>query len=172
MIKILLTGFMAAGKTTMGSEIAARYGLEFFDTDSIIEKRAQKSIARIFADSGEDFFRQLESESFAQLLVERKNSSFIVSTGGGLILQAKNRELVAKVIVVFLDTDFCSIYGRLQRDIQKRPLILGLNETEIEKLFLQRRKKYLEYADHVVKNVDELDKLIKKLNEQVKADDT
>jgi shikimate kinase len=88
---ILLTGFMGAGKTTVGRLLAQRLGWEFFDLDHEIERQAGCSVAAIFATLGEPAFRQQETAALATLLA-RPGS--VIALGGGAIETAANRELL------------------------------------------------------------------------------
>ena len=86
---ITLTGFMGTGKTTVGRLIAGRLGLEFVDTDEIVEAEAGTPIARIFAEHGEEHFRELESAALGAAL---SRPARVLSTGGGMLLRAANRD--------------------------------------------------------------------------------
>lgn len=170
MPKIILIGFMAAGKTTAARAMAQKHNLEFFDSDFEIEKNAGKSIAEIFNEEKEPGFRARETEIFTRILADtRKNC--IVAAGGGLILQASNRSAISDEKIVFLDTDFNLIEDRLRGDSGIRPLIRDLKPQQLHVLYRQRRKKYLEYAGYVVNNTDELNTLITKLMKQENQDE-
>jgi shikimate kinase len=85
---IFLTGLMGSGKTTVGRLLARRLGWRFMDTDALVERRAKKSVAAIFAGRGEAHFRRLESEALESLAGKKR---LVVATGGGLVLKASNR---------------------------------------------------------------------------------
>ncbi len=87
MSNIVLVGFMATGKSTVGPELAARLSLQVVDTDDLIEEKAGKAISDIFAQEGEEDFRNLESE--VALEVSRRTGHVII-TGGGIVLREKN----------------------------------------------------------------------------------
>ena len=86
---VTLTGYRGCGKSSVGPLLAEHLGCGCVDSDQVIEQRAGKSIAEIFADDGESAFRQLETEVLTDLL---KQSSLIVAAGGGAILSDVNRE--------------------------------------------------------------------------------
>jgi len=101
--RIILTGFMGAGKSTIGALLAARLGWEFVDLDAVIESRAGKTVAQIFADEGEAAFRALESETIRE---QAERDDRVIAPGGGAIEAASTRELFAgleQTCVVFLD---------------------------------------------------------------------
>ena len=89
--KIALIGMSGAGKTTIGQKLAKKLNYQFVDIDEIIEKQEHKTISEIFADDGEDFFRQLETQMLAKII---KNEKIIIATGGGIIESEKNRKLL------------------------------------------------------------------------------
>ncbi len=119
---IVLIGFMGCGKSTVGRDLHARLGYPLVDMDQMIEKRAGKSIAAIFADSGEQAFREMES----QLLEELGDPSAprrIISTGGGVIGRASNRELLRQLgYVVWLHAPVHVILERTGKN-RERPLL-------------------------------------------------
>ncbi|MGE5848813.1 MAG: shikimate kinase, partial [Candidatus Methylomirabilota bacterium] len=90
---IILTGFMATGKTSVGKEVAARLGYEFVDLDALIEAEAGMPISRIFATQGEERFRELESRMVEE--VARRRAS-IIATGGGAIVNPRNLEALKR----------------------------------------------------------------------------
>ena len=102
---IVLIGFMGSGKSTVGRELYQRLGYPLVDMDQVIEQRARKPIAAIFADEGEEAFRDMET----QLLKELANPNAprrIISTGGGVIGREENRKLLRQLgYVVWLHTD-------------------------------------------------------------------
>ena len=88
---IFITGFSGSGKTSVGRTAASRLGWQFVDTDDLIVKRAGKPISEVFAESGEPFFRELERES---LVEAASGESQVISTGGGLPMDEKNRRIM------------------------------------------------------------------------------
>ncbi len=156
---------MAAGKTTAGKEIAEFFGCFFIDCDEEIVRRTNKTIPEIFAEIKESGFRKKESEVFADILRHSPSDS-IIASGGGLLLNEQNRKLIGDQKIVFLDTDFVKIMERLSLRPEERPLVIGKSSEEISRLFVERRKKYLEYADFVVKNTDEIKDLFHSLKMQ------
>jgi shikimate kinase len=89
--KIFLVGFMAAGKTTVAHELAARLGWRAEDVDELIEARERKTVAEIFARSGEPYFRSLERE-IVRLLLPLRHA--VIATGGGTFADQENRTVM------------------------------------------------------------------------------
>lgn len=144
-MNIVLCGFMGAGKTVVGKELAKIMGRKFVDTDEMIEAETSISIPAIFASRGEEYFRDLEFE-ICKKAAELKNA--VISTGGGAMTFERNVEAIKKGSkVVFLDATFDVICDRVG-DASSRPLFK--NRENAKKLFNERREKYLSAADFVV----------------------
>lgn len=123
MNNIVLIGFMGCGKTTFGKWIAKHHGMDFIDTDDYIESVQKRSINEIFADKGEEYFRDLETQTIKKLAESVNNS--VISVGGGLPVRECNRTLLKKLgKVIFLDTSIDELEKRLSKDT-KRPLLAG-----------------------------------------------
>ena len=111
MSSIVLIGFMGAGKTTVGKELVKK-GFELIDTDAYIEACEKMSIPDIFAQKGEDYFRQAETKALKTLLVQDKQ--FVISCGGGMPLREENRKLLKKLgMVVYLRIQPETVLARL-----------------------------------------------------------
>ena len=93
MNNIILCGFMGAGKTVVGRELAKMMGCRFIDTDELIEREQGVAVKAIFATHGEDYFRELEYDA-CKKIGEMKNS--VVSTGGGAMTFERNVEAIKK----------------------------------------------------------------------------
>ncbi|MBV8113938.1 MAG: shikimate kinase [Silvibacterium sp.] len=101
--RIVLTGFMGAGKSTIGRILAQRLGWDFADTDCVIESRLGMTIARIFAEQGEDAFRALEAEAVHD---HARVENVVLALGGGAVEFESTREALSRLdeaCVVFLD---------------------------------------------------------------------
>ena len=121
---VFLTGFMGVGKTQVGHILARQLGRCFLDTDRMIEQRAGKSIAAIFADEGEPHFRQLER---ACVLKTCQHPDAVVALGGGAITRADNVAAVRCAgVLVCLKADVETIFARVSRRTN-RPLLAGLD---------------------------------------------
>lgn len=144
MAPIYLVGFMGSGKTTVGQVLAELMHQPLIDLDQTIEKRAAKPITTIFKDEGEAYFRQLEHDALIQTI----EHDGIVSTGGGIIERADNREWLTDKQVVFLETSWPTIVERLKND-KTRPLWQqGLAEKE--RLFNRRQPLYKEVSQYTI----------------------
>lgn len=122
---IILTGFMGAGKTTAGALLAARLGWHFVDSDRVIEERAQRTIAEIFASEGEPVFRALEAAAIRDLAAGEK---LVLAMGGGALEQPATREFIRSLPgrrVVFLDAPLDVLIGRCaaQENAAVRPVL-------------------------------------------------
>ena len=119
---IVLIGFMGSGKSTVGRELHHRLGYPLVDMDQVIEHEARKSISAIFADEGEEVFRDMETA----LLEELNDPSAprrIISTGGGVIGREQNRALLRHLgYVVWLHAPLAVILDRTGRN-RDRPLL-------------------------------------------------
>lgn len=149
---VVLTGFMGAGKTSVGRALAKRLGLPWFDTDACIEKVAGKTITEIFAQEGEPAFREMEHRCLLELAPKMPA---VVSTGGGIVMRPENwPALRALGPLVYLRAKPDTLYGRVRRH-RHRPL-LQTNDPRaaFDRLFAMRRPFY-EQADLVL-DTDEL----------------
>jgi len=117
---VVLVGMMGAGKTAVGTQLARLLAVPFLDSDSEIERAADRSVAEIFARDGEPFFRARESEVLARLL---SGAPAILSTGGGAFLSDHNRGLIdAQGVSVWLRADIGLLWQRV-RSKSTRPLL-------------------------------------------------
>jgi predicted kinase len=96
---IVLIGFMGAGKSTVGREVASRLGLPFVDSDSVIEERERRSVAEIFAHDGEPAFRSVERRTVLDLLA---GPPAVLALGGGAVEDPVTRAEVARATTVHL----------------------------------------------------------------------
>jgi len=146
---ILLIGPMGAGKTTIGKQLAKELKLEFMDSDQIVEDRCGVDINWIFDLEGENGLRIREKEVIADVL--ENSQSIVLATGGGVILEEKNRNLLAsRGKVVYIKA---TIEQQLKRTIKdkKRPLLRTDNKREVlEQLQAEREPLYNSIADVVV----------------------
>ena len=150
---IILTGFMGAGKTTVGRILAQSCGFEFMDIDQIIVASQGKSIKEIFAEEGEEVFRNYETEALVSL---RNVSQSVIATGGGIILRSQNRQCLKQMgLVVYLRASFETLLKRVSQSDQ-RPLANFSKGTERLKALLDSRAGFYEQAD-IVADTDDLD---------------
>ena len=143
MAKVLL-GFMGAGKST----IARGLNPDYIDMDALIEERLGMSIANFFAEKGEEAFRQVESEVLAELL----ETNQVVSTGGGVVISQRNRDLLkTNPDNIYLKADFETLYQRIAADKDnQRPLFLNNSKEELAAIFKERQAWYEEVASRIL----------------------
>ena len=144
---IVLTGFMGAGKTAVGREVAQRLGRPFVDMDDLIVAQAGMSIPDIFTQHGEPYFRDREQ----RLLKELANQhGLVIATGGGTLIATSNRELMAQAsVLICLDATAAEIEARVGQDVD-RPLLSGPDRRQrIQDLLQQRAAAYAEIPYHV-----------------------
>jgi shikimate kinase len=148
--RLVLTGFMGSGKSTLGPLLAERLGWRFLDLDGEIELRDGRTVARIFADSGESHFRKLEAAALATLLGRRR---MVLALGGGAPEELGNRlllEQTPRTAVVYLAAPFEALVARClqQPGAAERPVLADL--AAAERRFKARRRLYERIAGHTV----------------------
>jgi shikimate kinase len=135
--KLYLVGFMGAGKSTLAQALGRRLGWRVEDIDAAIESRERRTIADIFAQQGEAYFRAVEREIVRQLAGPRE---VVVATGGGTFVDPQNRSVIrADGAVIWLDVPFDVAVERAPRD-GRRPL--ATDRAGFEALYASRRAAY------------------------------
>lgn len=151
--KIILTGFMATGKSAVGHLVAKQLGWRFTDTDQEIVARAGKAIATIFAEHGEQHFRALEREVIAMIAGDPRRCPHsgnplpeVISTGGGALVDEKNCAMLKRAgMVVCLTARPETIAARVGRSAARRPKLLEGNlplDQRIRDLLAERATAY------------------------------
>ena len=153
---IVLIGPPGAGKTTVGTLLAARLGVGFADTDALVEAVADKPVADIFVTDGEPEFRRLERDAVAAALTaaDRTDAAStgggsaggapgaprigVVGLGGGAVMDEQTQALLAGRRVVYLETGFAHLAKRVGLD-RARPLLIGTNPRAQLKALLDQR---------------------------------
>ena len=155
---IFLIGPMGAGKSTIGRQLAQMLGMEFMDSDSVIEERAGADIDWIFDVEGEAGFRKRAERIINELT---QGQGVVLSTGGGSILSKDNRNVLsARGIVIYLETTIDKQFERTQRD-KKRPLLQNDDPRKtLEELAKIRNPLYEEIADITLQTDDQAAKLV------------
>jgi shikimate kinase len=135
--KLYLVGFMGAGKSTIAAALGRRIGWRTEDIDARIEARERRSVAAIFAQAGEAYFRAVERQVLRDLLPER---NVVVAAGGGTFVEPDNRALMlADGAVAWLDIPLSCVIERVPRD-GRRPL--AADAAQLEQLYVRRRAAY------------------------------
>jgi shikimate kinase len=146
-MNVVLIGFMASGKTSVGRRLARRLGYRFVDTDHFIEQELGCTIAEVFAGKGETYFRELESR-LARRLALLENT--VISTGGGFAIPPGNLEHLKRAgPVIFLKASLEDILQRLERDTRRPKLKEGELRETATRLLEQRLPRYAQ-ADFTV----------------------
>jgi shikimate kinase len=148
-MNILLIGFRGTGKTAVARIVAEQLGWNSIDADEVLEHRAGKTIAQIFADDGEPAFRDLESTVLADLAAL---DSHVISLGGGVVLRPENRSLIKSAgTVIWLTGSPETCLDRINADTTtaaRRPnLTASGGLQEIRTLLTQREPLYRECAN-------------------------
>jgi len=151
---LVLTGMRCSGKTYLGKKIAKHLGREFVDLDVEIENNAKIDIKRLVKANGWKYFRELEHKICSSLGSARDDKFFkplVIATGGGVILNPKNMEVLKKNGVnVFIFADTSTIIERIKKQFGNRPTLTGKGSVrEVKKVWKERRDLYLKYADYV-----------------------
>ena len=139
---VLLVGFMGAGKTSVGRELAHRLRWRFVDLDDEIVAGEGRSIAELFDKAGEDAFRAAESRALTALLA-RRPERLVLALGGGAFVQPNNADAIRQTgfPVIFLDAPVETLRKRCAAEGNTRPLFA--DEARFRKLYDERRPRYL-----------------------------
>ena len=174
MIRIFLIGYMGAGKTTLGKAFARAMGLAFVDLDWYIEERYHKTVSQIFAERGEDGFRELEK----RMLHEASDfENVVISVGGGTPCFFDNMDYMNQVgETVFLDVDSQVLFRRLKVAKQQRPLLANKTDEELMTFIqeaLEKRLPHYTKAKHVfngelLENRHQIQQSVERLKELLK----
>lgn len=146
--RLVLTGFMGAGKSTVGRLLAARLGWEFLDLDAHLESRTGATIPELFSRHGEAHFRRLESTALASAL---GRSQVVLALGGGTPEDLTNRLLIEQTpstLAVFLDAPFSTLFDRCLLQQIDRPVLADPAAAQLR--FDQRRPLYTRLSRVVV----------------------
>jgi shikimate kinase len=156
--RVVITGFMAAGKTSVARALARLLGCEAVDLDAIISEHERRTISELINERGEKAFREVETRSLRDVLESR--SARVVALGGGAWTFESNRRLIAEhdCLTVWLDAPFDLCWRRIERERGTRPL--APERAPAHELFRERRPLY------------ELAALRVEVGEEMSADET
>ena len=154
-MKIFLIGMPGSGKTTLGKRLAKEMLTEFVDLDKEIEKREGKSIQQIFAEHGEDYFRQVESKELVEWAGSSK--SFVMATGGGTPCFFEGIKVINQSgLSIFLDVPLTTLFSRLGNKTD-RPLLnaddINERKQKLSELLANRIQDY-QQANITVRNAN------------------
>lgn len=175
MTRILLVGFMAAGKTTLGKALARDLGLQFIDLDHYIESRYCCSVSQLFAERGEEAFRQIERNMLHEVA---EFEDVIIATGGGTPCFFDNMEYMkAQGVTVFLEASIDVIFTRLTIARVQRPLVAGKSDDELRNYIastLHQRLPYYSQATYTfcadqLEDIRQVDASVKRFKAEILA---
>lgn len=147
---VALVGFMGAGKTTVGQELARRLNWRFADLDQLIETREGRTIPQIFQKDGEPRFRELEHSVLSNALSAPNSKFFVLALGGGAFIVERIRALLRErqVPAVWLDAPAEELFRRCEQPEVIRPL--RRDPEQFTKLYEQRLSSYRQADFHVI----------------------
>jgi shikimate kinase len=164
---LVLLGMMGVGKSRIGKYVAKRLKINFFDIDTLVEKKNEMKITEIFKTKGEIHFRK--EEEFVTMKYLNKKESIISLGGGGFINDKIREKVLSECISVWLNVNLKTIYERLKNS-KIRPLANNNKQNNLDKIFLERKKIY-SLANHKINcdnlNIDQISNRIIKLYEGI-----
>ena len=151
-MRIYLIGFMGSGKSHWGRLLSSKLTLPFFDLDKQIMDEEKKSIAEIFEEKGEEYFRMLEKE--ALYILTESHESFVMACGGGTPCYFNNIDYMNNNgTTVWLNTRLDVLFNRLLQEKEARPLLTDLSDAQLKQFILKKfseRRIYYEQASLVI----------------------
>ena len=149
---LYLIGMMGSGKSSTGPLLAEALDYGFVDADDVLEKAAKKSISEMFANDGEDNFRENETKVLKSI---GQHYSLVIATGGGIVIRSENWGVLHQGIVIWLDPGRERLLRRLQSDLIKRPLIDKADPIEVFDSLYSKREPLYQQADLRIQIGDE-----------------
>jgi shikimate kinase len=165
-MKIFLIGFMGCGKTHWGKLLSAKLSMPFFDLDEKIAEHEGKSIADIFKQHGEEYFRLLEKDILH--LLSESHESFVMATGGGTPCFYNNIDYLKKQgTVVWINCSTDCLYQRLVKEKSVRPLISNIPDDQLKTYIVKKysgRKIYYQQANVILpEEIISLENMVSKI---------
>ena len=153
-MKIVLLGYMASGKSSIGKLLSKSLNINFIDLDDYIIEKENKSISSIFKEKGEIYFRRVEHQYLKEII--KNHSNFILSLGGGTPCYAYNMESIKEKNInsFYLQANIPTLVSRLIKEKSDRPLIASLDDEQIPEFIakhLFERRFFYEQAKHILK---------------------
>ncbi len=158
---IVLVGFMGTGKTSVGMKLAEALGMNFIDTDDIIEEDCHKSISDIFAHEGEEYFRDLESAVVDKVC---KLSGYVIATGGGIVKREINIKKLKSTGMMFCLSASPEVILQRTSGYNHRPLLQVEDPISHIRKLLNEREQFYACADYTIdtSNID-IDQVVEKI---------
>jgi shikimate kinase len=151
---IALIGFMGTGKTAVGQILAKKLELKFIETDTMIERKAGKSIPQIFTDLGETGFRELEIEVTKEIANKQHS---VIACGGGLVLNRINIDRLRQTsVMVYLSATPKATLKRVSNQLGQRPLLDVADPVSTIRDMIKFRKPFYERAADITINTSRL----------------
>lgn len=152
-MRVVLVGYMASGKSSVGKLLSKELQLKFIDLDEYIEQQQQKSIKTIFSEKGEVYFRKLEHEMLSKVLDE--NKALILSTGGGTPCYGRNMETILQKSddSIYLQLSIPTLVERIKGEKEERPLVKNIDDGDLPEFIgkhLFERRPYYAQAKHIL----------------------
>jgi shikimate kinase len=151
-MKIFFIGFMGSGKTHWGRLVSEKLHIPFFDLDEQIVSHEEKSIAEIFADNGEEYFRLLEKDILH--IIAESHENFVMACGGGAPCFYNNIDYMNQSgTSVWINTSIETLFQRLIKEKESRPLIKNLTNDQLKGFIIKKfsdRKIYYEQAEIII----------------------
>ncbi|UOY93989.1 shikimate kinase [Ectobacillus sp. JY-23] len=161
-MRLYLTGFMGAGKTTIGKALSKEWNMPVVDTDELVELLTGKAIRDIFHEEGEEKFRQYETAALQSI----KEDHVIITTGGGVVQKQENREwMLTHGTVLYVYCDVEHIFNRLHGDTS-RPLLK--DRSAFIELFQSRQEYYKQAHYHIDTTGKRIEHIVEELTSLIK----
>ena len=171
---IILVGYMCVGKTTIGKALAKSLGRTFYDLDWYIEERFHKTVPQIFAEKGEEGFRDLEQRMLREVA---EFEGIVLACGGGTPTHGDNMDYMLRTAeVVYLKADTATIMSHLGMSRSERPLLAGKSPEELREFVsaqLAEREPHYARAHHTVHirlidGFDKVNEVVQKIKDKLK----
>lgn len=160
-MRIYLIGYMGAGKSRVGRQLAERLGYPFLDTDEKVEETTGRSISQLFEEQGEGFFRKSEQQVLHSTALQ---SNLVVATGGGLPVFADNISWMNRHgITVFLQVSPGALFHRLVQERAHRPLLSKISEIDLMETIHRQLIERASYYMQATLTIDPLETSIEEL---------
>lgn len=168
--KIVIIGYMASGKTTIGKQLAKAIEYPFIDLDVYISEKEQLSIPELFKQKGELYFRNLEIIYLKELL--NKNDSFVLSVGGGTPCLTGVMELINEnSFSIYLQATIQTLAKRLAPKEVERPLLTHISDDFLQEYIamhlFERHPFYQKASISIDVDIDSVDKIVKRIQKEL-----
>ncbi len=164
---IVLIGFMGTGKTVVGKALAEKLGLQFIDTDDLIEEEVKMAISEIFSKYGEEYFREIEKKVVEKI---SKLKNLVIATGGGMVVRPENiKNLKKNGVIICLTAEPEVILSRIKEETHRPLLRAGDPLKKIEELLAQREKGYRQASIIIDASNLSTEEIVSKILEKIRS---